>query len=343
MISGLGFGQDTRLLTYDNTPKGSVEKPLLLRTFMSKADLKDDVLCNHYLGKNSPKYQPNTGKDMPGEYKPIEGLPAAIGVNYGTQLSYCWDTVECRLLYTWSGGFLNMMNYWGDPKQGNRQSFRYVPDLVGNLFYLAEGKHPIEVNGVSLKSPKYLGYNKKNGEYTFKFKTDKNEEIHTTVLPADKHNSFHHRIKLIGNSKLSYKPENTKTTTIERISDQELVVTISQDTIKPYKIVVDKALTAKDVSAANGEIIFNKMGCITCHSIDGSKSHGPTLLGIAGSQRSITGMKEKQLADDAYLKESILNPNKKLVEGFPANYMPFFKFPQHEFDALLLYLKTLKN
>ena len=343
LISGMGFAQDTRLLTHDNTPMGSLEQPLLLRTFMPKADLKDDVLTNHHLGRNSPKYNPNSGKDVQGEYKPIKGLPAAIGVNYGTQLSYCWDTVECRLLYAWSGGFLNMMNYWGDPKRGNRQSFGYVPELVGNLFYLAEGQHPIGVNGASLKSPKYIGFSKTNGEYIFKFKTDKDEEIHTTVLPSEKPNSFHKRIKLIGAGVLNYTPENKETTMVKQVSDQEIIVTISQATLKPYELVTEKALTAEDVNAASGEIIFNKMGCIACHSNDGSKGHGPTLLGVLGSQRPITGLKEKLVADDAYLRDSIINPNKHVLEGYPPNYMPVFKLPKHELDALILYIKTFKN
>lgn len=335
--------QESPFLTYDNFPMGSKEEPLILRTFMPKADLSDEVLSNHHLGMNSPKYNPKLGKDVKGEYKPITGLPAAIGINHGSQLSYCWDTVECRLLYTWNDGFLNMKKYWGDPKRGNRQSYGYVPELVGNLFYLAAGKHPIVVDGMSVKSPRYLGFSKEKDRFVFKFKTAKGKEIHTTISPSGKPNSFRQRIQLKGDGALSYAPGNPETTEVKKVSNQELVVTVSQATIKPYVLKVEKALTAEDVTAANGEIIFNKMACATCHSTDGAKSHGPTLMGIAGSQRPIIGMKDKVLGDDAYLKESILDPNKKVLHGFPPNYMPAFKLPKNELDSLLLYIKTLKN
>jgi cytochrome c oxidase subunit 2 len=177
----------------------------------------------------------------------------------------------------------------------------------------------------------------------FKFKTGEGKEIHITVLPSGKPNSFQKRIKLLNDGVLSYAPENSSTTVVEKVSDKELVVTISQATIKPYVLQVEKALTANEVSADSGEIIFNKMACATCHSSDGAKSHGPTLLGIAGSQRPIIGMKDKQLADDDYLRESIIDPNKKVVRGFPPNYMPVFKLPKNELDSLILYIKTLKN
>ena len=52
--------------------------------------------------------------DRPGIVDPTIGIPAALGVNFGDQLSYCWDTTECRLLYAWNGGFLDMANNLAD-------------------------------------------------------------------------------------------------------------------------------------------------------------------------------------------------------------------------------------
>ena len=74
-------GLDGPILTYNNRPLGSVQQPLLMRTFMPNISLGDEVLVRHRRGHNSPKYNASKGKDVPGEYKPIEGLPAAIGVN----------------------------------------------------------------------------------------------------------------------------------------------------------------------------------------------------------------------------------------------------------------------
>ena len=62
---------------------------------------------------------------------PIAGIPAAIAVNLGKKLSHVWDTTECRLLYAWTDGFLDMKNYWGDKAGGRRKGFAYVPELYG--------------------------------------------------------------------------------------------------------------------------------------------------------------------------------------------------------------------
>ena len=54
-----------------------------------------------------------------------------------------------------------MKNYWGDQAGGRRKGFGYVPELYGFIFYKAQGKHPVHIEGKSiaeLGAPKYLGY-----------------------------------------------------------------------------------------------------------------------------------------------------------------------------------------
>ena len=86
-----------------------MEKPLVLRTYVPSIGIDyDDVLPNHARGLTSPKYSPSTGKESNSNYLPIDGVPAAISVNLGKTLSYVWDTTECRLLYAWTDGFLDM-------------------------------------------------------------------------------------------------------------------------------------------------------------------------------------------------------------------------------------------
>ena len=111
-------------LTFDQKPLGSPEKPLVLRTYMPTGGVSHkDVLPNHSTGSSSPKYSPGSGRESSKEYEPIDGVPAAIAVNLGKTLSYAWDTTECRLLYAWADGFLDMKNYWGDRKGGRRKGF----------------------------------------------------------------------------------------------------------------------------------------------------------------------------------------------------------------------------
>ena len=62
-------------------------------------------------------------------------------------------------------------------------------------------------------------------------------------------------------------------------------------------------------------------GCVGCHSIDGNPGVGPTWLGLFGRQEQMTDG-TTITADDEYLRESILNPNAKIVAGFNPNIMP---------------------
>ena len=70
-----------------------------------------------------------------------------------------------------------------------------------------------------------------------------------------------------------------------------------------------------------GEQIALDAGCMACHSTDGAALVGPTWLDLAGSERVLTSG-ETVIADDAYLRNSIVDPDSQIVEGFQAGQMP---------------------
>jgi cytochrome c oxidase subunit 2 len=76
-----------------------------------------------------------------------------------------------------------------------------------------------------------------------------------------------------------------------------------------------------DDPVVRGEKAAQQYGCLACHSIDGVKGVGPTWKGSFGSQ-VVLADGTTVTADDTYLKESIVNPNVKLHEGFAPNLMP---------------------
>ncbi len=69
-------------------------------------------------------------------------------------------------------------------------------------------------------------------------------------------------------------------------------------------------------SLEKGKALYAQLGCVACHSIDGSKEGktGPSWLGLFGSKRKLT-TGQVVIADDVYLRESILNPTAKVAEG----------------------------
>jgi cytochrome c oxidase subunit 2 len=80
--------------------------------------------------------------------------------------------------------------------------------------------------------------------------------------------------------------------------------------------------------------------CLTCHSIDGSESIGPTLKGILGRSVKLKGG-TTVTADEAYLRDAIVNPSATIVDGFD-DVMPKAELTDEELKQILEYLKTLK-
>ncbi len=89
-----------------------------------------------------------------------------------------------------------------------------------------------------------------------------------------------------------------------------------------------------------GERLFNELGCANCHRIDG-KGRGPSLVGVFGEQVELD-KGGKVLADEAYLRESILNSSAKVVSGYQS-IMPVFQGLVTEDQVLQLieYLKSI--
>ena len=69
-------------------------------------------------------------------------------------------------------------------------------------------------------------------------------------------------------------------------------------------------------SLEKGKALYAQLGCVVCHSVDGSREGktGPSWLGLFGSKRKLT-TGQMILADEVYLRESILNPTAKVAEG----------------------------
>ncbi len=95
--------------------------------------------------------------------------------------------------------------------------------------------------------------------------------------------------------------------------------------------------------ADQGKQLAQDLGCAACHSTDGTIKVGPSWKGLAGSSVALEDG-TTVTADDAYLRESILQPNAKIVRGFPANTMPNFNgmVTTGDVDNLIAYITSLK-
>ncbi len=91
-----------------------------------------------------------------------------------------------------------------------------------------------------------------------------------------------------------------------------------------------------------GEKIYNEKGCKACHSTDGSIIVGPSFKGLFGRGNVYEDGSEATV-DENYIRESILEPQAKVVQGF-APSMPSFKgiLSDQDVTAVIAYIKTLK-
>jgi len=94
--------------------------------------------------------------------------------------------------------------------------------------------------------------------------------------------------------------------------------------------------------AVAGQQLFQTLGCVSCHGANGEGGRGPTLAGLFGRDVRL-GNGETVRADEAYIRESILNPQAKLVEGF-GPIMPTFQgqVSEDQLVQLLAFIKSLQ-
>ncbi|MXW21871.1 MAG: cytochrome c oxidase subunit II [Candidatus Dadabacteria bacterium] len=103
------------------------------------------------------------------------------------------------------------------------------------------------------------------------------------------------------------------------------------------------AVAAISVSPAErGKDLYSQRGCLACHSIDGKEVIGPTFKNLYGKTEDLEDG-SSVLVDENYLRESIYEPQAKMVKGY-APTMPSFKgiLSEEEVTALIEYIKTLK-
>lgn len=95
-----------------------------------------------------------------------------------------------------------------------------------------------------------------------------------------------------------------------------------------------------DNPVQRGAKLYKSKGCNVCHSVDGSAGAGPTFKGVYGHKVELADG-SSVIADDTYIRESIVEPNAKVVKGF-SPVMPKLAIKDAEITALIEFIKSLK-
>ena len=89
-----------------------------------------------------------------------------------------------------------------------------------------------------------------------------------------------------------------------------------------------------------GKQLYEQLGCISCHLPDGA-GRGPSLGGVFGTQVQLTSG-DTVVADESYMRESILTPHMKLRSGYQP-VMPTFQglINEEGVMSLIEYIKSM--
>lgn len=124
------------------------------------------------------------------------------------------------------------------------------------------------------------------------------------------------------------------------LNHAEMTGTITVMDPAAYQAWLSGGSTSSLSLAAQGQNLFQQFGCSGCHDAAG-RGPGPSLVGVFGSNVRVQG-DGTVLADEAYLRESILDPTAKLVEGFQP-IMPSFRgrLTDAQILALVAYIRSI--
>jgi cytochrome c oxidase subunit 2 len=123
--------------------------------------------------------------------------------------------------------------------------------------------------------------------------------------------------------------------------EKPVIVSSQADFDAWMKEQVALAEQASQTPEGRGQALVAANGCAACHSINGAAGIGPTWFQLAGSQVPLSGGATVP-ADDAYLTESILMPQAKIVAGFENQLMPAYSFTEEQVADIVAYIKTLR-
>ena len=111
--------------------------------------------------------------------------------------------------------------------------------------------------------------------------------------------------------------------------------------LKSARPQVEEPAGDVDPAVAAGRNVFMSKQCSACHTDDGNPLVGPTFKGFWGTEREMTAG-TTIMADEAYLRDSLINPNAKIVKGFQPNMIPAALTDQ-EIADLIVFLESIAD
>lgn len=110
---------------------------------------------------------------------------------------------------------------------------------------------------------------------------------------------------------------------------------------------LDELPVTGNIPDPEGLVLLKNTGCLACHSLENQKLVGPSLKDLFGSSKTVLegGQTRTLTADENYIKNSILNPDDQLVEGYNKGLMKSYEdqLSDEQIQKIIEFLMTLKT
>ena len=276
------------------------------------------------------------------------GYARAVAVGYPGGFNYAFDAIRCAPVYAWWGGYIDFSGEVtgrggkGSKVLGLRRSLGTdaVPLRIGDADTLPD---LVEFNGYRRDA--------KSGEPTFLFEVNgvAVEQKITSSVQGEVVLELH--FPKTGTQTRYYHLDPTVHTSVQ-LSDslnwsEDGVIAIPADTRSATISIglqpADRTFERKQVEMS-GEMVFKNF-CNACHSTDGTKLIGPGFQDLWGRESIVTvgGLTRTVEVDEAYVLESISDPQRAIVKGYEQVPMANFSavLTEDQLNKLVEYMKGL--
>jgi cytochrome c553 len=277
-----------------------------------------------------------------------EARNIAVAIPGGFNFSF--DPVKCRLAYVWFGGFLDYRSE--ATGRGGRKTA-----ILGEKRFAATAELPLRMGTPDHvpESIRFNGYRKEpaTGIPTFLFEVD-GVPIEQRVLSFGFDQvtielNFPQGIKSV-----CYYQTNPNEVELIEVSERlelnesgviTIPVTETWAQIR-LKLKPSKQKFVRPEPTVNGRLLY-ALHCMSCHTLDGKKRIGPSFSDLWTKKRTVKrgDRTEEVTTDEAYIRESILQPQDAIVQGYEnANKMVDIRktLNDKQIEALVQFLLELK-
>lgn len=319
---------------YENGKKTSGEFVVPVHTPIKLLMRSTDVLHSFFIPAMRVKHDV-----IPGRYTYVSFTPVKTGTFHSFCTEYCGD-MHWNMLATLRVVSQAEYSRWVEDKSEQLMAERMSPVELGGKLYAEKGCNACHsLDGTPRVGPSYL-------------KSFGREVALTDGKKVTADENYLREAILNPNAEIvaGFQP-NLMPAFEGQLDDKQIDGLIafikSIDGSQPAAEVEAPAVTEVDTSkmspAERGEHLYNTKLCVTCHSLDGSKLVGPTFQGIWGREGELADG-TAYVVDEAYVKDSIRNPNNQLVKGFAGGMIPFpeSQLSDEDINDIIEFMKTLE-